>query len=335
MDLKGKRILLACPMYPVSNGYIRLNWIETLKGLSIKHGFHFDVIDFLEYKRIWGKQQGTKLFVDRILNYNKPDILLGHITSDHCEAKELMRLKESGIKTINIFFEGAHCFDSCAKDIISCFDLWTDLYLPGMDRYAALGVKAVWLPVGINSDFVKMIEIKDYKSRTIDVSFVGSCYYSDCVDIMRRICDDGFNVQVCGPRWEDLSSTHPKAVKTFSITSQKEMYEIYANSKIVVNFSDVGGPDLRILRGRDFEATACGAVLVTGIFPAMTRCFDCNEVFMYKSQSDIPDLVKKILGDPVNSEIVAQRGRQRTLMEHTWQNRFEYLLDYYFKEIAK
>ena len=101
--------------------------------------------------------------------------------------------------------------------------------------------------------------------------------------------------------------------------SKQETAEVYKQSKIVVNVSREDCPQEANMRC--YEAMAAGALLITGVPTELTEWgFREHEHFIgWRSESEIPQLVRRYLGNIAESAAIAARGRNLTLKRFTFQ----------------
>lgn len=116
----------------------------------------------------------------------------------------------------------------------------------------------------------------------------------------------------------------------------KEMYEIFAKSKIVINrHIDAAGNYANNMRM--FEATAMGALLITDSKKNMDEFFRVGEeVITYKDSSDLIEKVKYYLKHDKEKQKIAKAGQKRTLEDHTYgvrMKRLDEILKKYLKKL--
>jgi spore maturation protein CgeB len=120
--------------------------------------------------------------------------------------------------------------------------------------------------------------------------------------------------------------------------SDEELVALYSKSHLSLGFLEVygkdnrvGGPLLRHLHLRDFEAPMCGALFVTGYLDELSEHFEPDkEVVVYRNADELLDKVRYHLSHPDEAEKIRRAGHLRALRDHTYQRRFEAL----FKEIG-
>jgi spore maturation protein CgeB len=100
-----------------------------------------------------------------------------------------------------------------------------------------------------------------------------------------------------------------------------DMYRVYLRSRIVVNrhgeVAEGSGNNMR-----QYEATGCGACLVTdepGVFA------DGQECAVYRRPEDLPGLVAELLRDEPRRQRIAEAGHRATMGLHTYDVRAEAL----------
>lgn len=108
--------------------------------------------------------------------------------------------------------------------------------------------------------------------------------------------------------------------------SQEEMADVYRHSKIVVNVSVESYPQENNLRL--FEAMSAGALLMTVVPTELTQLgFQEGEHFVgYRNAKEIVDLVSYYLTHEQERSNIAKAGREKVLLEHTYDQRVKNLL---------
>jgi spore maturation protein CgeB len=106
------------------------------------------------------------------------------------------------------------------------------------------------------------------------------------------------------------SYRHPKEIRAIRAGPLygRDLYAALAGTKVVLNGAiDMAGVD----RGnmRCFEATGCGAVLLTdsGIYP--DGFIDNETMVTYSSPAEIPGLVNRLIADVSWASSIAKQGR--------------------------
>ena len=77
------------------------------------------------------------------------------------------------------------------------------------------------------------------------------------------------------------------------------------------------------LKGRDFEVPASGGVYLTEDNPELSLVFDVGkEILTYTDAEDCSVIIKRILNNPHEAEVVRQAGRKRCLRDHSYAVRW-------------
>ena len=86
---------------------------------------------------------------------------------------------------------------------------------------------------------------------------------------------------------------------------------------------------------RMYEATGIGACLLTDYKDENAELFDVdNEIVVYHSLEDMVEKAKWLIDNPNEARKIAIAGQKRTLNEHNYKNKAEYLNDYIQKLLA-
>jgi len=102
----------------------------------------------------------------------------------------------------------------------------------------------------------------------------------------------------------------------------EQMAEFYNKCKIVVNQS--GGNDINM---RMFEATACGALLITQKVPYLDELFeDGKEIVVYSTMKELIKKINYYLEHDDERKKIARAGQVRTLNDHTYQSRVKEII---------
>jgi tetratricopeptide (TPR) repeat protein len=107
----------------------------------------------------------------------------------------------------------------------------------------------------------------------------------------------------------------------------REMFDILSSSRITVNrhgeVAENYANNMRL-----FEATGCGTLLITDYKENLYELFEIGkEVIAYRSPEECAALIKYYLSNPKEAEEIAHAGQERTLKEHTYENRMRTTAD--------
>ena len=110
--------------------------------------------------------------------------------------------------------------------------------------------------------------------------------------------------------------------------SQEKMREVYNNSLITLGFGYIGQTNLAGLKGRDFEVPLTGTTYLTTYHEELARCFQPDkEMLFYVDEEDLLRKIRCCLDNPERTKEVGLAGRKRALDEHTWEKRWQDILE--------
>ena len=153
-----------------------------------------------------------------------------------------------------------------------------------------------------------------FSGRGLDVAFVGGVHggrkqYSDA------LAKSGLKVWIAGQGQPRGRASH------------EDMVAAYNNARVVLNFSSASQGPLSQLKARIFEASACGACVVTEHHPELAEYYKADEVIQIPQcgPDALVDYLKTLLEQHEYVEGVARRGYKRTMRDHVWEDRFKEL----------
>lgn len=197
-----------------------------------------------------------------------------------------------------------------------------------VERIKKLGVRAYYLPLAFEPSVLSGHVYDNVVDRDIDIAFVGGIGRSshwnrgtETLEVIANAFGDQFRwygygygeanedlrASYCGPAWG------------------RDMFEIYQRSKIVINrHGEVAEGYANNMRM--FEATGCGALLLTESAINLNLFFEPNECVAYEAPEHAVDLIRYYLGNKIFSvgtdpAEIARAGQSRTLRDHTYARR--------------
>jgi spore maturation protein CgeB len=305
--------------------YHHYNWENySLRPALAKFGpvRHYDWFeDFsLQDKKRQKKNKAlmNKALVEKIRTWmaeEPADVIFMYVSGEWVEPDSLLALRSFGVPMINLALNDKEHFVGKvrsgrafgARDICRCFDLcWTSTQ-DALVKYCVEGARPIYLPEGANPDIHKPYPLE----KTIDVSFVGQCYGNRAA-VIQELIRHGIEVTVYGFGWPN----GPLAID--------EMVKLYSRSRINLGFGGVEGhPETFCLKGRDFEIPMSGGLYLTEDHPELHRFFKVGEeILTYSGTQDLIQKIRRYLAHPEEAEAIRKKGYERSLKEHTWENRF-------------
>ncbi len=209
------------------------------------------------------------------------------------------------------------------ESILTSYDLIISSFPHFVRKFKKMGIKSEYLKWCVEKTIPSKI---GKKKRIYDVSYVGGFtpHHSHGNKILETVAKEikvdfwGYGDSFLSPLSSIKNNFHGEAWG-------KEMYEIFAKSKIVINrhinISKNYANNMRM-----FDATAMGALLITDAKSNMSEFFKVGtEVVVYKNAQDLIKKIKYYLNHPEGREKIAKAGQKRTLKEHTYRVRMNEL----------
>jgi spore maturation protein CgeB len=204
-----------------------------------------------------------------------------------------------------------------SKFIGSEWDLFVTTYPQVVERYHRDGIKAVCLSQWAANGDILTHPLSSAACR-YPVSFVGAAYGNRRA-MIARLRHEGIEVACFGHGWSE------GPVET------KRMGEIIRESRISLNFSDGAHGRLdvmsRQIKARIFEVPGYGGCLLTEKAPNLDRYFGLGkEILTFEGTDEMVEQVKTALSCPDRRDQIARSGFERVQRDHTYERRFEELL---------
>jgi len=165
-------------------------------------------------------------------------------------------------------------------------------------------------------------------AEKLDVSFVGSLSLAhvDRIELLERLCGNT-DAHVWGPGVEELPVDSFVRKRYHGPAWGREMYQILFSSRMTLNHHiGIAGPYANNMRL--FEATGVETLLVTDWKDNLADMFEPGkEVITYRSTDECIEAVRFYLDHEEERKCIARAGQQRTLGDHTYQQRMGELVD--------
>lgn len=174
-----------------------------------------------------------------------------------------------------------------------------------VDAYKRMGTDTVrWLPHAADAIYHRPLP----GEREIDVAFCGSTH---------------------GGRREWLEMLESRQSTKHVPAYLHDLSRVYGSAKIVFNKSWGGEVNLRV-----FEATACGALLLTdSVENGLSDLFSLGrEIIVYQDKQELAELVDYYLADIDARESIARQGLKRCRTDHLYDDRGSRIVATVFRE---
>lgn len=238
----------------------------------------------------------------------RPDFIVMNSAGLVLEDKTFNKLKKLGVKTIGIEMSDPDVYPYNGAIYAYKYDLfYTNSKYSYLNQYDSEKVNIRIMPFAASlKHHYYMPEIK----REYDLVIVGHAR-ADRIELVKQL-EKEFKVGTYGNGWEHSLGVvngieHVKAI------NRGKMYLSF--SKTMAGFDNV--------KVGLFEAMACNQVVITSYMDELNDYFEIGkEILCYKSESEIPSLIKHYLTHENELEVIRQQAYKRFLSEHTYINRW-------------
>jgi SAM-dependent methyltransferase len=188
-------------------------------------------------------------------------------------------------------------------------------------RFRQSGIAAYYQPLAFDP---RVLERTAELPRDIPLSFIGgiSSNHGKGLETLEQLAGL-LPLQFWGYGAGELAPDSPIAGRHHGEAWGRDMFTLLRRSRITLNrHIDVAEDYANNMRL--FEATGCGALLITDYKENLDELFEIGkEVIAYRSPEECAALVKYYLAHPDQAAKIAQAGQQRTLKEHSYHLRME------------
>lgn len=204
------------------------------------------------------------------------------------------------------------------------FDLILTSFPHFVPKLQALGVKAEYFKIGFEArlwDYFKEETEKKY-----DVVFIGgfSKVHTAGAQLLEQLAAV-VPVHVWGYGIESLTPNSPLRHNYHGEAWAMDMYRIIRQAKICINRHSSASAQYAN-NMRLFETTGLGTLLITDTKDNLSDLFQLDqEVVPYSSATELTTKVQYYLGHDAERQVIAKAGQERTLREHTYQQRMQEL----------
>jgi spore maturation protein CgeB len=267
-----------------------------------------------------------KILEAQLRHYN-PDVVLnfevGMVSSNF-----LREMKRKLGKTLRLVIGWGSAVSTHYEEDWSVYDF---MLVPqeGMAKY--------FQDKGIRTELIRhafepsVLSVIGAPERTIPISFAGimqnSVSYKTRRALLEQLCAElGDEISIWAPAFGDLSPESAIRQRHEGEAWAQDFYRVLAASKIVFNCH--GNLEGRYAANiRLFEATGMGALLVTDWKENLPLLFEPGkEVVAYQHAEECVELVQYYLHHEAERLAIAHAGHQRTLREHTYDQRAQELV---------
>ncbi|MDD2501775.1 MAG: glycosyltransferase [Geobacter sp.] len=193
-----------------------------------------------------------------------------------------------------------------------------------VDRFRSAGITSYYQPLAFEPCVLSNIPHLQFQHRPIECSFVGgiSTMHQKGYALLEYLAGQT-PIQFWGYGAEYLPEDSGIRQKHHGEAWGKEMFYLLSSSKITVN-RHIDVAENYANNMRLFEATGCGALLITDYKDNLNELFEIGkEVVAYRSPEECVALIHYYLEHPAEAEEIARAGQARTMRDHTYTKRME------------
>lgn len=202
------------------------------------------------------------------------------------------------------------------------FDLIVSSFPHFVERFRKSGITSYYQPLAFEPRVLDAVPVRPFEERPIACSFVGglSPMHGKGYRLMEHLARTT-PIEFWGYGAETLPADSPIIPRHHGEVWGRAMFATLASSKITVN-RHIDVADRFANNMRLFEATGCGALLITDYKENLDRLFAVGtEVVAYRSEEECAALVNYYLANPAEAAAIAAAGQRRTLGEHSYAMR--------------
>lgn len=280
----------------------------------------------------------------------KPELLFTLIFQDEIKKETIDYItRKTPTKTFNWFADDHWRLPVFSRYWAPLFTMvgTTDSLAP--ERYRRLGItnvlKTQW---GVNQYVFKPVSnVNGYMSNVSDITFVGTDYgrRSKYVRGLKRL---GLPAKGFGKGWESGMVDQQKMMEIFSFSkvnlnftesayvSFKQKLKLLAKMfikkerghysfapNIISGLKSAAGARRRQIKGRNFDIPACGGFLLTGDADNLSDYYiPDKEIAIFRNFGELSEKCNYYLVHDTERAAIAKAGYERTLREHTYEQRF-------------
>ncbi len=316
------------------------NFYEVLKNMP---GVECELFAIDEVMREKGRDEMNNVLIKQVQE-KQYNLLFCFLFTEEIKKETIEFItKKTNTKTFNWFADDHWRFSIYSKFWAPLFTKVSTTDSLAFAKYKSIGVDVIKTQWGAN---IKLYKPTNYQLSTTNypITFVGKNYgkRSKYIESLKLV---GLPAEGYGSGFENGRVEFNK------------MLEIFSNSKINLNFTESSlewkkelvklfikkefgqysfnthhffdnlqaffGKFRRQIKGRTFEVPACGGFLLTGDADNLRDYYrDGKEIVIYKDKNDMIEKCKYYLAHTEERQNIAKAGYERTMREHTYEQRF-------------
>lgn len=252
------------------------------------------------------------------IDFYRPDIL--YVQDITIDGRFLHEIKNS-VKLI----VGQTAYPLPRKINLKGYDLILTSFPHFVSRFRKMGINSEYFRIAFEPTVLERIGMHD---RVYNCTFVGgiSKVHRRGTELFEGLANK-VDIDFFGYGVENLPKNSVIRKKHHGEVWGKDMYKVMTQSKVTINrhidVSENFANNMRL-----YEATGCGAMLITDMKDNLNELFDVGkEVVAYNDVNELVEFIKYYADNASQREAIAKAGQKRTIIEHTYYNRMEELLN--------
>ena len=294
-----------------------------------------------------GRDEMNKQLV-ALVEDQKPDLLFTLLFEDEIKKETINYItRKTQTKTFNWFADDHWRLPVFSRYWAPLFTMvgTTDSEAP--EKYRRLGItnviKTQW---GVNQYVFKPQDNNNYNDKN-NITFVGTDYGIRS-KYVRGLIALGLPAQGFGKGFEGGKIDQQKMIEIFSVSKinlnftesayisfkqrmkllakmfiKKEQGKFKFAPNIISGLKSAAGARRRQIKGRNFDIPACGGFLLTGDADNLRAYYmPDKEIAIFSNFDELAEKCKYYLEHPTERAAIAKAGYDRTIREHTYEQRF-------------
>ncbi len=329
------------------------------RGLSFEYQNFYEVLKqmpgvetegfFIDEKILEAGRDVMNPLLIKTVEDQKPDLLFTFLFTEEIKKETIAYItRKTNTKTFNWFADDHWRFPVYSKYWAPLFTAVSTTDSKAVEKYRRIGVKAIKTQWAANTRLYKPASLPTTHYPLPTVAFVGK-NYGNRSGYLNALKSAGLPAVGYGSGWQNGRVEFEK------------MFEIFSHSKINLNFTESPyttfkermkflvkffvkkefgkfkpnfqspisnlqsffGAQRRQIKGRIFEVPACGGFLLTGHADNLSDYYvDGKEIVVFKNVNELIEKTKYYLEHESEREAIAKAGYERTIREHTYEQRF-------------
>jgi len=328
------------------------------RGISFEHANFFHTFSqmkgirlipffFDEILRSVGREEMNRLLLEDVMK-ERPQVCFFTLFTDEIRKETIRTISErSGALTVNWFTDDHWRFEGFSRYWAPLFNWVATTDYVSLEAYRKIGCSNVLCSQWACNHF--LYKPRDIR-RDLDVTFVGQVH-STRRNTIERLAAAGLDVRCWGKGWERGRLEVDAMIETFSrskinlnFTESSVRWKLKPVAKVFLKRRADGSIHLNELReisagasvlfnrpraqikGRTFEVPGCGGFLLTSRADRLEEYYRLGEeIAVFEGTDDLIDKIRFYLVHEEERERIRRAGYERTLREHTFEQRFRQL----------